>query len=111
MDQSMDQNFDSTIANLKEGSAEFKKLMDKSKDVDEILTSLKTSIDNTSTITSNLSKITDGIHSGKGTIGMLLMDSTMRQNIDSTAVNLKESSAGLKTLLEEAKDSWLLWGF
>jgi phospholipid/cholesterol/gamma-HCH transport system substrate-binding protein len=111
MDQSMRQNFDSTVTNLKEGSAGFKILMDKANHIDEILTSLKTTIDNTSSITSNLSKITDSIHSGKGTIGMLLMDSTMRQNIDSTAVNLKESSAGLKTLLEKAKDSWLLWNF
>jgi len=111
MDQSMDQNFDSTVANLKEGSAGFKILMDKANDIDEILTSLKTTIDNTSSITSNVSKITDSIHSGKGTIGMLLMDSTMRQNIDSTVVNLKKSSAELKTLMEKAKDSWMLWGF
>ncbi len=111
MDQSTTQNFDSTVANLKEGSAGFKILMDKANDIDEILTSLKTTIDNTCSITSNVAKITDSIHSGKGTIGMLLMDSTMRQNIDSTAVNLKESSAGLKKLMEKAKDSWLLWRF
>jgi phospholipid/cholesterol/gamma-HCH transport system substrate-binding protein len=111
MDQSMTQNFDSTVANLKEGSGGFKILMDKANHIDEILASLKTTIDNTSSITSNLSKITDSIHSGKGTIGMLLMDSTMRQNIDSTAVHLKESSAGLKTLLEKAKNSWMLWEF
>jgi hypothetical protein len=111
MDQSMDQNFDSTVANLKEGSAGFKILMDKANDIDEILTSLKTTIDNTSSITNNVSKITDSIHSGKGTLGMLLMDSTMRQNIDSTVVNLKNSSAELKTLMEKAKDSWMLWGF
>ena len=111
MDQSMDQNFDSTVANLKEGSAGFKILMDKANDIDQILTSLKTTIDNTSSITNNVSKITDSIHSGKGTLGMLLMDSTMRQNIDSTVVNLKNSSAELKTLMEKAKDSWMLWGF
>ncbi|HCA80946.1 MAG TPA: hypothetical protein DEP53_14555 [Bacteroidetes bacterium] len=111
MDQSLIRNFDSTVVNLKEGSAGFKLLMDKGDDVDELLTSLKTTIDNTSSITGNLSKITDSIHSGKGTIGMLLMDSTMRQNLDSTVVNLKESSAGLKTLLDKAKASWLLWGF
>lgn len=111
MDQSMMHNLDSTLANLKEGSAGFKILMDKADHIDEILTSLKTTIDYTSSITSNLSKISDSIHSGKGTIGMLLMDSTMRQNIDSTVVNLKESSAGLKTLMEKAKNSWLLWEF
>jgi len=111
MDQSMIRNFDSTVVNLKEGSAGFKVLMDKAGDIDQILTSLKTTIDNTASITSNLSMITDSIHSGKGTIGMLLVDSTMRHNFDSTVVNLKESSAGFKALLEKAKSSWLLWGF
>ncbi|MGA3288223.1 MAG: MlaD family protein [Bacteroidota bacterium] len=111
MDQSMSQNVDSTFTNLKDGSAGFKILMDKANDIDEILTSLKKTIDNTTSITNNVSKITDSIHSGKGTIGMLLMDSTMRHNIDSTVVNLKESSAELKTLMEKAKDSWMLWGF
>lgn len=111
MDQSLIRNFDSTVVNLKEGSGEFRTLMHKADDIDEILTSLKTTIDNTSSITGNLSKITDSIHSGKGTIGMLLMDSTIRHNLDSTVVNLKESSAGLKSLLDKAKSSWLLWGF
>jgi phospholipid/cholesterol/gamma-HCH transport system substrate-binding protein len=111
MDQSISQNVDSTFTNLKDGSARFKILMDKANDIDEILTSLKTTMNNTSSITSNVLKITDSIHSGKGTIGMLLMDSTMRQNIDSTVMNLKESSAGLNTLMKKAKDSWMLWGF
>lgn len=111
MDQSMIRNFDSTVVNLKEGSAGFKIFMAKTHDIDSILTSFRTTIDNTSSITGNLSKIADNIHSGKGTIGMLLMDSTLRHNIDSTLVNLKESSAGFNALLQKAKSSWLLWGF
>ena len=111
MDQSMRQNVDSTLVNLKQGSAGFKILMDKANDIDGILASLKTTIDNTSSITGNLSKITDSIHAGKGTIGMLLMDSTMRRNMDSTVVNVKNSSTELKLLLEKAKDSWLIWSF
>ena len=111
MDRSMTQNFDSTVTNLKEGSAGFKILMDKANDIDEILTSLKTTIDNTSSITSNVSKITDSILTGKGTIGRLLMDQSMMKNFDSTVVNMKKSSAELKKLLEKAEDSWMLWGF
>jgi len=38
--------------------------------MDDILTSLKTTIDNTSDITNDLSKITNNIQSGKGTIGI-----------------------------------------
>jgi len=109
-------------------------------DMDDIMKSLKTTIDNSSEITGNLSKITGNIQSGKGTIGRLLMDRSLEQNFDSsiinlkqglsglrnlmddtkisfaqnfdsTFVNLKEGSAGFKALMKKAKDSWLLWGF
>jgi len=109
-------------------------------DMDDIMKSLKTTIDNSSDITDNLSKITSNIQSGKGTIGRLLMDRSLEQNFDSsiinlkqglsglknlmddtkisfaqnfdsTFVNLKEGSAGFKLLMKKAKDSWLLWGF
>ena len=108
--------------------------------MDDIMVSLKSTIDNTSTITSSLSKITNNIQQGKGTIGRLLMDQSMAQNFDSSIsnlkegseglkslvdsskvsfaqnfdsifVNLKEGSAGLKVLANKAKSSWLLWGF
>ena len=36
---------------------------------------------------------------------------SMAKNIDSTFINLKEGTKGLKILMDEAKDSWLLWGF
>ena len=108
--------------------------------MDDILISLKTSIDNTSSMTSYLAKITGTLQSGKGTIGRLLMDQSMAQNFDSsianlkqgseglknlvdesknnfsknfdsTFINLKEGSAGFKVLMDKAKSSWLLWGF
>jgi phospholipid/cholesterol/gamma-HCH transport system substrate-binding protein len=79
--------------------------------MDDILISLKSSIDNTTIITSNLTKITGSVQSGKGTLGRLLTDKSLGQTFDSTFVNLKESSAGLKMLVDKAKKSWLLWGF
>jgi phospholipid/cholesterol/gamma-HCH transport system substrate-binding protein len=109
-------------------------------DMDDIMMSLKKTIDNSSNITSNLTKITGNIESGEGTIGRLLMDrslaknfdtsivnlkqgltglknlmddtkSSFANNFDSTFVNLKEGSQGFKLLMKKAKDSWLLWGF
>src|SRR3990170_1241118 len=80
-------------------------------EIDEILKSLKTTIDNTSNITGDLAKISSSIESGRGTIGRLLMDPSSAQNIDSTFMNLKQGSIKLNELIEEAKDSWLLWGF
>jgi phospholipid/cholesterol/gamma-HCH transport system substrate-binding protein len=79
--------------------------------MDDILTSLKTTIDNTSRITSDLSRITGTIQSGKGTIGRLLMNQSDAQRIDSILVNLEEGSAGFKILTAKAQKSWLLWGF
>jgi phospholipid/cholesterol/gamma-HCH transport system substrate-binding protein len=111
MDKSWRENFDSTFANLKEGSAGFKTLMDKANEIDEILLAIRTTIENTSNITADLSKITNNIQSGNGTIGKLLMDKSSGENFDSTMVNLKEGSAELKLLLEKAKGSWLLGGF
>ncbi len=111
MDKSWRQNIESTILNLKEGSVGFRVFMDKADELDEILTSLKTTIDNTSNITNDLAKISSSIESGRGTIGRLLMDPSSAQNIDSTFMNLKQGSIKLNELIEEAKDSWLLWGF
>lgn len=79
--------------------------------MDDILISLKTTIENTSNITNDLSKITSNIQLGKGAIGRLLMDRSYAQNFDSTFVNLKEGSAAFKILMDKAKSSWLLWGF
>jgi phospholipid/cholesterol/gamma-HCH transport system substrate-binding protein len=79
--------------------------------LDDLFTSLKTTIDNTNDITSDLARITGNIQSGKGTIGRLLMNQSDAQRIDSILVNLEEGSAGLKTLTAKAKSSWLLWGF
>jgi phospholipid/cholesterol/gamma-HCH transport system substrate-binding protein len=79
--------------------------------MDDILISLKSSIDNTTVITSNLAKITDNVQTGKGTLGRLLTDKSLGKTFDSTFVNLKESTAGLRAIVEKAKSSWLLWGF
>ena len=111
MDKSWRQNIESTILNLKEGAVGFRVFMDKADELDEILTSLKTTINNTSNITNDLAKISKNIESGRGTIGRLLMDPSAAQNIDSTFKYLKEGSIKLNELIEEAKDSWLLWGF
>src|SRR3989339_150741 len=74
--------------------------------MDDVLISLKTTIDNTSLVTSDLSKITSSVQSGRGAIGRLLMDRSYAQNFDSTFVNLKEGSAGFKILMDKAKSSW-----
>jgi phospholipid/cholesterol/gamma-HCH transport system substrate-binding protein len=79
--------------------------------LDDLFTSLKTTIDNTNDITNDLARITGNIQAGKGTIGRLLMSQTVAQKFDSILVNLKDGSSDFKKLTEKAKKSWLLWGF
>ena len=71
-------------------------------DIDDIMKSLKTTIDNTANITGNLAKISTSIESGKGTIGGLMMDKSWRQGIESTIINLKEGSDGFKVVMDKA---------
>jgi phospholipid/cholesterol/gamma-HCH transport system substrate-binding protein len=75
-------------------------------DMDNILLSLKTTIDNTSNITKDLSKITNNIQSGKGTIGRLLMDHSLAQNFDSSIFNLNQGLSGLNNLVNDAEGSF-----
>jgi phospholipid/cholesterol/gamma-HCH transport system substrate-binding protein len=71
-------------------------------DIDDIMKSLKTTIDNTANITGNLAKISTSVESGKGTIGGLMMDKVWRQDIESTIINLKQGSDGFKVVMDKA---------
>jgi phospholipid/cholesterol/gamma-HCH transport system substrate-binding protein len=71
-------------------------------DMDEIMKSLKKTIDNTASITGDLAKISTNIESGKGTIGRLMMDKEWRQNFETTIINLKEGSDGFKVLMDKS---------
>ena len=71
-------------------------------DIDDIMKSLKTTIDNTANITGNLATISTSIESGKGTVGGLIMDKAWRKDIESTIINLKEGSDGFKVVMDKA---------
>lgn len=75
-------------------------------DIDDVLMSLKKTIDNTSNITSDLSLVTNNIQSGKGTIGRLLMDHSLAQNFDSSIVNLNQGLTGINNILNNAERSF-----
>ncbi len=61
---------------------------------DDILKTLSKTSDNTKVVTANLIKITDQINDGKGTIGMLLKDSVLSEDIKKTIYYLKVTSKG-----------------
>ncbi len=109
MDSTWRENIQATLANVQEGAIEFHRLMEKANELDDIVVSLRSTMENTASITSDLAKVTNDLSSGRGTVGALLYDETWKTDMDSTLVNLKRSSEGLRILLEVAKDSWLMW--
>ncbi len=64
--------------------------------MDDILFKVKVTSDNMADITTNLSTITASVSEGKGTIGKLLMDSTMAKNVGQAFVNIKQGAGGFK---------------
>ncbi len=111
MDKEWRENFETTFINLREGSEKFRNFMTKADELDAIILSAKETAQNASDITQDLASISGKIESGQGTLGRLLMDQKTAENLDSTIISLKDGAKGLNILLEEAKSSWLLWGF
>jgi phospholipid/cholesterol/gamma-HCH transport system substrate-binding protein len=79
--------------------------------MDDIMEGLKVSIENAAIITDQLAEIMIKINSGKGTIGRLIRDSTIAENLNQTIVNLKRSSKGLDENMNAAKENFLLKGY
>jgi phospholipid/cholesterol/gamma-HCH transport system substrate-binding protein len=68
---------------------------------DDILNTLGKSSENAAILTSDLLKITNSITKGKGTIGVLLNDTIMAQDLKHSIANLKTASQGAsRTILE-----------
>ena len=80
-------------------------------ETDAIIASLAISAGSAEIITRQLSEIMIKINSGHGTLGRLIADSTIAENIDKTILNLRKSSKGLNENMEAAKDNILLKGY
>ena len=77
-------------------------------ETDAIMASLKVTADNVAIISDQLAEIMININSGNGTLGRLIQDSTIAENINMTIVNLKNSSQGLNENMNAAKENFLL---
>ncbi|OFY83998.1 MAG: hypothetical protein A3K10_00025 [Bacteroidetes bacterium RIFCSPLOWO2_12_FULL_31_6] len=71
---------------------------------EDMLRRLEQTNTNIAMISSNLVDITDEIQLGKGTIGKLIKDSTLAQNIEITIENLKEASKKSTLILTNIED-------
>jgi len=80
-------------------------------EMDAIIQSLGVTALNAEVITDQLAEIMVNINQGQGTLGMLIQDTTIAENINNTIINLKKSSKGLNQNMEAAKSNFLLRGF
>ncbi|MEM5565433.1 MlaD family protein [Psychroserpens sp. AS72] len=71
---------------------------------DDILNTLNTSTENAAILTSDLLKITNNITKGKGTIGVLLNDTIMANDLKQSIINLKNASYGASRTIGELND-------
>jgi phospholipid/cholesterol/gamma-HCH transport system substrate-binding protein len=79
--------------------------------IDDILVKIKVTADNAAIISSQLGGILTKVNSGNGTIGRLLQDSTIAENINTTIVNLKKGTKGLDENMQAAKHNFLFKGY
>ncbi len=79
-------------------------------DTDAIIESLEITVMNAETMSSELAEIMININSGKGTLGRLIQDSTIADNLSNTMENLESTSKGLDETLDAVKDNRMLRG-
>lgn len=80
-------------------------------ETDAIMASLQVTAGNAEVISQQLAEIMMKINGGKGTLGRLIQDSAIAENLNQTIVNLKKSSKGLDQNMEAVKHNFLLKGF
>lgn len=80
-------------------------------ETDAIMRSLETTAGNAAVASQEIGEILIKINNGEGTLGRLMNDEGMANNIDKTLLNLKNGSKKLDENMEAAKSNFLLKGF
>ena len=80
-------------------------------ETDAIMTSLMITAKSAEIITAELAEVMIKINRGKGTLGKLIQDTTIAENLNQTIVNIKKSSKGLEENMNAAKENFLLKGY
>ncbi|MCX6305929.1 MAG: MlaD family protein [Bacteroidetes bacterium] len=80
-------------------------------ELDAIMASLQVTAGNAEIISQQLAEIMYKVNSGNGTLGKLIQDTTIANNLSQTMVNIKRSSKGLDENMEAAKHNFLLKGY
>ena len=80
-------------------------------ETDAIMASLNVTSSNVEVITEELAEIMIKINGGKGTLGRLVQDTALAENLNKTIVNLKKSSKSLDENMTAVKHNFLLKGY
>jgi phospholipid/cholesterol/gamma-HCH transport system substrate-binding protein len=80
-------------------------------ETDAIMKSLLVTAGNAEVITKQLAEIMTKINKGDGTLGRLIQDKTLAENLNKTMVNLKQSSKSLDENMTAAKHNFLFKGY
>jgi phospholipid/cholesterol/gamma-HCH transport system substrate-binding protein len=80
-------------------------------ETDAIMSSLRVTAVNAEVITQQLAEIMTKINKGHGTLGRLIQDETIAENLNQTIVNLKKSSKGLDENMTAAKHNFFFKGY
>lgn len=80
-------------------------------EIDAIMGSLQATALNAEIISGELAEIMFKVNSGNGTLGRLIQDTAIANNLSQTMVNIKRSSKGLDENMEAAKHNFLLRGY
>jgi phospholipid/cholesterol/gamma-HCH transport system substrate-binding protein len=80
-------------------------------ETDAIMASILVTAYNAEIITQQLAEIMIKVNTGNGTLGRLIQDSTIAENLNQTIVNLKTSSKGLDENMKAAKHNILFRGY
>ncbi|MEI8204088.1 MAG: MlaD family protein [Bacteroidota bacterium] len=80
-------------------------------ELDNIMSGLQVTAYNAQIVSYQLAEIMMKINNGRGTLGRLIQDTVIANNLSNTIVNIKSSSKGLDENMNAVKDNWLLRGY
>ena len=80
-------------------------------ETDAIISSLKVTAENAEVISDQLAEIMYKVNSGGGTLGRLIQDTAIAENLNQTIENLKKGSKGLDENMNAAKSNFLFRGY
>jgi len=110
-DSTIAEDINQTILNFKESSSKLNETMETSKKtVTSILSSLNVTAGNSADITKQLELSIEEINNGKGTLGRLIYDTIIANNLNSTIINLNKTADGLNQTIDASQYSLFLRG-